>query len=132
MLWQTEWPDSTTAPTTTTMPPSTTTTFVDLPMPVGSYRVRGVEADDVLNRHVGLYETGVVYYLDGARSDQFNSPGELNRAPHFAGGRMRTLIPEIGKTYSVSMWFWNGMPSDDRPLPDSGRVALGVIVRTIG
>ena len=76
----------------------------------------GPEADDVLNRHVGMYETGVVYYLDGARSDQFNSPGEVNRAPHFAGGRMRTLIPEIGKTYSVSMWFWNGMPNDARPV----------------
>jgi hypothetical protein len=76
----------------------------------------GPEAADVLNRHVAMYETGVVYYLDGARSDQFNAPGEINRAPHFAGGRMRTRIPEIGKTYSVSMWFWNGIPNDARPV----------------
>ena len=76
----------------------------------------GPEAGDVLNRHLGIYETGVLYYLDGARSDQFNSPGEINRASHFAGGRMRTLIPEMGKTYSVSMWFWNGMPNDARPV----------------
>ena len=76
----------------------------------------GPEVADVMNRHAGMYETGVVYYLDGARSDQFNAPGEINRAPHFAGGRMRTLIPEIGRTYSVSMWFWNGMPNDARPV----------------
>ncbi|MBC8873781.1 MAG: hypothetical protein H8E44_30445 [Planctomycetes bacterium] len=76
----------------------------------------GLEAVDVLNRHEGLYEAGVVYYLDGARSDQFNRPGEINRAPHFAGDRMRALILEIGKTYSVSMWFWNGMPNDARPV----------------
>jgi hypothetical protein len=29
---------------------------------------------------------------------------------------MRALIPEIGKAYSVSMWFWNGMPNDARPV----------------
>jgi len=72
------------------------------------------EAGDAFNRHTGMYEAGVVYYLDGARSDQFNAPGEINRAPHFAGDRMRALIPEIDKTYSVSMWFWNGMPNDAR------------------
>jgi hypothetical protein len=76
----------------------------------------GPEADDLLDHHVGMYEAGVVYYLDGARSDQFNSPGQINRAPHFAGGRMRTAIPEIAETYSVSMWFWNGMPNDARPV----------------
>jgi len=76
----------------------------------------GPEAADVLDRHAGMYEAGVVYYLDGSRSDQFNRPGEINRAPHFAGDRMRALIPEIGKTYSVSMWFWNGMPNDARPV----------------
>jgi len=76
----------------------------------------GPEACDVFQRHTGVYEAGVVYHLDGARSDQFNSPGQFNRAPHFAGGRMRALVPEIGKTYSVSMWFWNGMPSDARPV----------------
>lgn len=76
----------------------------------------GPEAGDVLNRHMGMYEAGVVYYLDGARSDQFNAPGEINRAPHFVRGRMRTLVPAIDKTYSVSMWFWNGMPNEARPV----------------
>jgi len=87
--------------------------------PVAYWRMNefsGPEALDVLNRHLGMYETGVVYYLDGPRSDPFNCPGEINRAPHFAGGRMRARIPEIGKTYSVSMWFWNGMPNDGRPV----------------
>ena len=87
--------------------------------PVSYWRMdefSGPETEDVLGRHMAMYEAGVVYYLDGARSDAFNAPGELNRAPHFAGGRMRTLIPEIGKTYSVSLWLWNGMPNDARPV----------------
>ena len=87
--------------------------------PVSYWRMNefcGPEAADHLNRHLGVYEAGVVYYLDGARSARFNSPREINRAPHFAGGRMRTLVPEIGKFYSVSMWVWNGMPNDARPV----------------
>lgn len=87
--------------------------------PVSYWRMdefSGPEGVDVLDRHTAMYEPGVVYYLDGPQSDQFNSPGEINRAPHFAGDRMRALVPEIGETYSVSMWFWNGMPNDARPV----------------
>jgi hypothetical protein len=65
------------------------------------------------NRHA-LYEPGVVFFLEGPRSDRFLNAGEKNRAAHFAGGRMRSRVPKLGTSYSVSLWFWNGMPVNGR------------------
>ncbi len=64
----------------------------------------------------GIYEPAVAYFLDGPRSDLFCVGGEVNRAAHFAGGRLQTRIPGLGDRYSVSLWFWNGMPLDARPV----------------
>ncbi|MCH2127793.1 MAG: hypothetical protein MK179_01555 [Pirellulaceae bacterium] len=64
-------------------------------------------------RHA-YYEPGVVFFLDGPRSDLFCQDGEMNRAAHFAGGRLRTQVRKLDNQYSVSLWFWNGMPSDAR------------------
>ena len=65
------------------------------------------------NRH-GHYEDGVVFYLPGPEVSGIRGGDHPNRATHFAGGRMTTSIPELGDTYSVELWFWNGMPSDAR------------------
>ena len=66
--------------------------------------------------HDGIYEPGVVFFLPGPRSELFCTDGEQNRAAHFAGGRLRSRIPGLGDRYSVSLWFWNGMPVDVRPI----------------
>ena len=63
----------------------------------------------------GTYEDGVVFYLEGPDSKSFTS-GQVNRCAHFAGGRLRTRLPKLGKNYTVSLWFWNGMPVDSRPV----------------
>ena len=60
------------------------------------------------------YEPGVVFFLEGPKSEKFCRDGETNRTAHFAGGRMRASLPNIGEEYSVSLWFWNGMPADAR------------------
>jgi len=60
------------------------------------------------------YESGVVFFLAGPRSERFCEADETNRAAHFAGGRMRARIAELDNSYSVSLWFWNGMPADAR------------------
>jgi hypothetical protein len=87
--------------------------------PVAYWRMNefsGPEAHDRLGRHTAFYEPGVLFHLEGPHSDRFNTPGETNRAAHFAGGRMRLRIPEIRDAYSVSLWFWNGMPHHERDL----------------
>jgi arylsulfatase A-like enzyme len=64
----------------------------------------------------GLYEPGVVFFLPGPQPREFCAAGEENRAAHFAGGRMLAQTPELGAHYSVSLWFWNGMPDDARDI----------------
>jgi hypothetical protein len=62
----------------------------------------------------GIYEGGVCFYLEGTPDGEFTAPGQVNRAVHFAGGRLRARLDSIGDTYSVAMSFWNGMPADAR------------------
>ncbi|HBJ37945.1 MAG TPA: hypothetical protein DDZ51_24930 [Planctomycetaceae bacterium] len=76
--------------------------------------------DSSVHHHDGYYEPGVVFFLQGPMSDPmsdlFTIGGEVNRAAHFAGGRMRARIGAPPKTYSMAMWIWNGMPTDARPV----------------
>ena len=62
------------------------------------------------------YEPAVTFYLDGPRPEQFCGPGVVNRAPHFAGGRLRARLPDLGPRHSVSLWIWNGMPDGAREM----------------
>lgn len=72
-------------------------------------------AKDSSNQNLdAMYEPGVAFFLDGPRSEKFCRDGETNRAAHFAGGRVRARLPKIGEEYSVSLWFWNGMPVEAR------------------
>ena len=66
------------------------------------------------NRHA-TYEPAVAFFLDGPGSAAMCNDGEVNRAAHFAGGRLLSRFPQIRHNYSVSMWIWNGMPNDARP-----------------
>jgi len=76
---------------------------------------QGPLAIDEQGNHDGLYEDGVVFYLEGPDPKSF-TPGQVNRCAHFAGGRLRTRLPKLAKNYTVSLWFWNGMPVDSRPV----------------
>jgi len=62
------------------------------------------------------YEPGVVFFLESPHSQEYCSEQEQNRAAHFAGGRMRARLDQLGDEYSVAIWFWNGMPADARPI----------------
>ncbi len=87
--------------------------------PVAYFRMdesSGSRAVDLVGGHDGLFESGVLFYLEGPRSSTFNRPGEINRAAHFAGGRMTTRIPGLADSHTVSMWFWNGMTTDARTI----------------
>jgi len=77
----------------------------------------GSQVLDVSGNHIsGFYEPGMCYFLEGPLSAQFNTDGEVNRAAHFVGGRMKATVPELGNHYTLSLWFWNGMPTDARPM----------------
>ena len=59
------------------------------------------------------FESSIAFYLDGPQSPAF-SGAQTNRAPHFAGGRLRLGFAELTNRYSVSFWFWNGLTNDVR------------------
>ena len=61
----------------------------------------------------GFFESGIAFYLEGPQSPAF-SGSQINRAVHLAGGRIRSVIPELADRYSVSFWFWNGLTKDAR------------------
>ncbi|MBI3878721.1 MAG: hypothetical protein HY301_01470 [Verrucomicrobia bacterium] len=71
-------------------------------------------ADATGHGHDAVYEPGITYYLEGPRSTEFCAKGDVNRAPHFVGGRVRARLDGLGDRYSVSLWLWNGMPNDGR------------------
>ena len=64
----------------------------------------------------GRYEDGVAFYLAGPAQAGLADKGRPSRAAHFAGGRMTAALDKLAQTYTVEMWFWNGMPSDVRPV----------------
>ncbi len=71
-------------------------------------------ADASGHDHDAVYEREIAYYLEGPHSASFCANQEINRAPHFVGGRLRSQLDRLGDRYSVSMWLWNGMPNDGR------------------
>ncbi|MCB1235234.1 MAG: LamG domain-containing protein, partial [Verrucomicrobiae bacterium] len=68
------------------------------------------------NHRDAFYEPRVTFFLEGPRSDYFCADGEKNRAAMFAGGRLRARIGDLGDSYSVSLWAWNGMPPASREI----------------
>ena len=76
------------------------------------------------NGNDGRFGDGVALYLPGAGSGAGVSPdaalkvsnfsgGQINRAVHFAGGRLSTRI-SLGDAYTIEFWFWNGLPIEAR------------------
>ncbi len=86
--------------------------------PVAFWRLDEFAAPHALDSsglgHDAIYEPGVAFFLEGAHSDRFCTDGETNRSAHFAAGRLRSRIAGLGDRYSISLWFWNGMPVDAR------------------
>src|SRR5690606_31161848 len=72
-------------------------------------------AKDATGNHSdAFYEPGVVFFLAGPEGKGLCKSDDTNRCAHFAGGRLEANLPKLGESYSVSLWFWNGMPADGR------------------
>ncbi|MFH1918705.1 MAG: LamG-like jellyroll fold domain-containing protein [Planctomycetota bacterium] len=75
----------------------------------------GPQAADVSGgANHAAYENGVAFHLEGPESPGFCGEDHVNRAAHFAGGRLAATLADLGSRYSVEMWFYNGMPVDAR------------------
>ncbi|HEV3146854.1 MAG TPA: LamG-like jellyroll fold domain-containing protein [Gemmataceae bacterium] len=80
-----------------------------LSSPLGYWKFEefgGQEATDRVYKHNGVFEVGVARYHDG----------KINACVHFAGGRMKADLKDLGPTYTAEFFFWNGFPSNVRPV----------------
>jgi len=86
--------------------------------PLAWWRLDEMEGPRVIDRsghhRHAIYEPGVVFFLEGPRSESFVGIGETNRSAHFAGGRIDAQVDHPGTDWSVSLWIWNGMPVEGR------------------
>ncbi len=87
--------------------------------------VRPTARDASGNEQPAVFEDGVALYLPGAsRTIGFQpaqpetpnafSGDQINRAPHFGGGRLKANLRALASNYSVELWFWNGLPDRAR------------------
>ncbi|MCX7007559.1 MAG: hypothetical protein NTY53_09990, partial [Kiritimatiellaeota bacterium] len=75
----------------------------------------GVAARDATEAHRDAsYDAGVARWLKGPSSPAFSGVGAINRCPHFAGGKLSATLKELKSSYSVELWFWNGLPETVR------------------
>jgi hypothetical protein len=72
--------------------------------------------DATANSCHGAYENGVAFYLEGPPGASFSGLERTNRAPQFAGGRLRADLMGLGAAYTVELWFWNTLPAGLRPV----------------
>ena len=102
--------------------------------------IAGKKVSDVTGHdHQGQFEDGVALYLNGPHSKGLADSGHVNRSAHFAGGRMKASVGVSGSNQSVSLWFWNGMPTDARPIsghlfetPAGDTIAIGGVGHSPG
>ena len=88
--------------------------------PVAYWRLselQGKTAADLSgNGHDAKVGPGVAFYLPGVEGAGFGDAPRGNRAYHFADGQVSAELPRREDAYSVSLWFWNGLPADVRPV----------------
>ncbi len=64
------------------------------------------------------YAPGVARWLDGPK---FAGEVGVNRCPHFAGGRLSATLKGLKDSYTIELWFWDGMPGTGHLLELDGR-----------
>jgi len=88
--------------------------------PVAYWRlgeIDGTLAEDISGSgNHGRLETGYLFYLDGPQRADLRCAGAEARAIQFVGGRMKAKVDTLGDDYTVELFFWNGLPNDNRPI----------------
>jgi len=64
--------------------------------------------------HDATFEDGVVFYLEGPTGPSLTAGDTVNRAAHFAGGRMLSRLPDCSGDFTVSLWCSNGLVGEAR------------------
>ncbi len=88
--------------------------------PLAYWRFGEIEGNEVAdlsgNGNQGLLEGGYALFLQGPIREGLGCDGRKARAVQFVGGRMKTRIDDLPDDYTLEMFFWNGLPNDNRPV----------------
>ena len=77
--------------------------------------MEGSRALDATGHEYGLsYEDGIAFFLPGPELAGLSDGRRISRAVHLAGGRLAAGLIVPTESYSIEMWFWNGLPNDAR------------------
>jgi hypothetical protein len=80
-----------------------------------SEMAEGTAADSSSHEKHATYQGTVAFFLTGPSGEAF-SDASINRCAHFAGGQLQADLDDLGEEYTVSLWFWNGLPAAVRPV----------------
>jgi hypothetical protein len=72
--------------------------------------------DSTQNARDATYQGGVAFYLPGADIPGLSASTSSNHAAHLAGGLIKAPCNGVGDSFSVELWFWNGLPPGTRPV----------------
>jgi len=89
---------------------------------------------------LGAFGHPTAYAMPGAQAPAFPGLGRGNRVPHFVGVPFTAPLPDLGRAYTVELWFYNCMPTDARPVTGylfacgaaGDRLAIGGTARSPG
>jgi len=65
---------------------------------------------------LGTFGHPTAYAMPGAQAPAFPGLGKESRVPHFVGVPFTAPLPDLGRAYTVELWFYNCMPNDARPV----------------
>ncbi|QEG39873.1 PVC-type heme-binding CxxCH protein [Roseimaritima ulvae] len=98
-------------------PPSAFSLAVMKAQPTAYWRLGDMVVDqavDATGQHPAKFDGGVALYLQGPDLQVDSTTGKqdsINRCVYFAGGSLQANVAQLPSHYSLSMWFWNGLPA---------------------
>jgi len=87
--------------------------------PAAFWRLGEIASDratDSVGGHHARYEDRYALFLPGAAHTGLVGGPRGNRAVQIVGGRVKATAPALADVYTVEMWFWNALPTDNRPI----------------
>ncbi|MDG2126580.1 MAG: c-type cytochrome [Fuerstiella sp.] len=87
---------------------------------------------DAAGQNHAEYKGGVALFLPGPDGSGLATSGYGNRCVYLAGGHLEGHLPEPAKDYTVSMWFWNGLPTAARDVTGTLLLVDGNVLQIAG
>jgi hypothetical protein len=85
--------------------------------PIAYWRLEDMDSnqvEDAVGESHACYQGGVALFLPGPTGSGFTAAEYGNRSVYLAGGYVEANLDQLGREYSVAMWFCNALPTDAR------------------